>query len=54
MTVVGQDPPQKLKNLAQHDKNFTVTGYVDDVRPYIDQATIYVCPIIEKAAAVQS
>jgi glycosyltransferase involved in cell wall biosynthesis len=45
MTVIGQDPPQKLKNLARNDKNFIVTGFVDDVRPYIDQATVYVCPI---------
>jgi glycosyltransferase involved in cell wall biosynthesis len=45
MTVVGQDPPPKLKNLARDDKNFIVTGFVDDVRPYIDQAMVYVCPI---------
>lgn len=45
MTVVGQEPPPKLKKLALDDESFTVTGFVDDVRPYIDQAMVYVCPI---------
>ena len=45
MTIVGQDPPQKLTDVAPNDNNFKVTGYVDDVRPYIDQATVFICPI---------
>lgn len=45
MTVIGIEPPEKLVKIAEQNKNFRVTGFVDDVRPYIDKALIYVCPI---------
>jgi sugar transferase (PEP-CTERM/EpsH1 system associated) len=45
MTVVGRAPPQELLMLAQSDQRLRVTGFVDDVRPYIDTASVYVCPI---------
>jgi len=45
MTVIGRKPPESLLKLSSLDKNFSVTGFVDDVRPYLDNALIYVCPI---------
>jgi len=42
--IVGQKPPQRLKPLAE-DAAVTLTGYVDDVRPYIAGAEVYVVPL---------
>lgn len=44
-TVVGADPPQRLLDLAARDRRIVVTGFVDDVRPYLAQAEIYLCPM---------
>jgi glycosyltransferase involved in cell wall biosynthesis len=30
---------------AAHDRRLRVLGYVDDVRPYVESAAIYLCPI---------
>jgi glycosyltransferase involved in cell wall biosynthesis len=45
LTIVGADPPQAVTTLASDDPNVTVTGFVDDVRPYYESADIYVCPM---------
>ena len=45
MTVIGRNPPKWLLDFSSNNDNFTVTGFVNDVRPYIDQASIYICPI---------
>ena len=45
MDVVGAHPPKELLALAAQDGNFRVHGFVDDVRPYIERAAVYVCPI---------
>lgn len=42
--VVGADPPSSIQKLAE-DPSVTVTGYVDDIRPYIARAAASVCPI---------
>jgi len=47
MQVVGSNPPRDLVELASTDPNFVVTGYVDDVRPYVRGSGIYVCPIFD-------
>jgi polysaccharide biosynthesis protein PslH len=43
-TIVGQGPPRELVDAAQ-DSRIRVPGFVDDVRPYIDDALLYICPI---------
>jgi glycosyltransferase involved in cell wall biosynthesis len=43
--IVGASPPQKLLDLASRDSRVTVTGFVDDVRPYLAKAQIYLCPM---------
>ncbi len=45
MTVVGAQPPEVLVELSERDKRIEVTGFVDDVRPYIENAEIYLCPM---------
>jgi len=42
--VVGQSPHRRVLRLAG-DPAVTVTGYVDDVRPYIANACVYVIPL---------
>jgi glycosyltransferase involved in cell wall biosynthesis len=42
--IVGKDPPRSIQNLAQHP-NITVTGTVDDLRPYLRKATLAVTPV---------
>lgn len=42
--IVGQSPLRRVQRLAG-DPAVTVTGYVDDVRPYIASASVYVVPL---------
>jgi len=42
--IVGQSPHRRVLRLAD-DPAVTVTGYVDDVRPYIAGASVYVVPL---------
>jgi len=45
MRVIGKSPPVELLDLAKKDSNFIVTGFLDDMRPIVDQSMLYVCPI---------
>lgn len=51
LAIVGKDPPAEVKALACD--YITVTGYVDDVRPYVDQAAVFVCPL-RKGAGIKN
>ena len=42
--VVGQNPTERVKQLSRHG-NVIVTGMVDDVKPYIAKASVYVVPL---------
>ncbi len=44
MTIVGAEPSQAVRGLAAHD-GVIVTGTVEDVRPYIAAASVYVVPL---------
>ncbi|MCL4506447.1 MAG: glycosyltransferase, partial [Chloroflexi bacterium] len=44
LLIVGQRPSPRLDALRA-DSAITVTGAVDDVRPYIAQATVYIAPL---------
>lgn len=44
-TVVGRNPPSALVERAKVDPRLSVTGFVDDVRPYVDRASVFVVPI---------
>lgn len=45
--VVGKNPPTWLLELSQRDSRVHVPGFVDDVRPYFQKATVFVCPITD-------
>lgn len=43
LTIVGSNPTERVKALAAN--GISVTGYVEDVRPYFAAARIFVCPL---------
>lgn len=45
MTIIGRSPPQWMLQMQEKFENLTITGFVEDVRPYIASAYLYVCPI---------
>ncbi len=42
--IVGRDPPPRLL-IAGQQLGVSVTGFVEDVRPYLEQATVFVAPL---------
>lgn len=52
LTVVGNNPPQSVRNLAA-DERITVTGYVPDIRPYLGKASVALAPL-QVAAGMQN
>lgn len=52
LSLVGRDPPPRLRALAA-DPAVTVTGFVDDVRPYLDGASVLAAPL-RIAAGIQN
>ncbi len=43
--LAGSGPTPALRNLAQKAGNVQITGYADDLRPYLRQASVAVCPL---------
>lgn len=45
LTIVGSNPPKSIRGL-EIDSRIEVTGYVDDVRPYVGRSAVMLCPMI--------
>lgn len=45
VNIIGAGAPADLMELSEREANFNVLGFVDDLKPYLDSATVYVCPI---------
>jgi len=45
LTVVGRNPYPGLLELSKRDPAVIVTGRVDDVRPYMEEASVYIVPL---------
>ena len=45
LTVVGRNPYPGLVELSKKDPAVIVTGRVDDVRPFMEEAAVYVVPL---------
>ncbi len=45
LCIVGRNPSSKIVNLSRGEGNITVTGYVEDVRPYIAKSSVYIVPL---------
>lgn len=43
--VVGRNPPPNISHLAELHEDVRVTGAVDDIRPYLEDAAVYVVPL---------
>lgn len=43
--VVGQDPPADLLEIEKKDTSIRVLGFVDDIRPHVAKAAVYVVPL---------
>lgn len=43
--VVGQNPPPTIRALAK-DPSICVTGFVEDVRPYVARASVVIAPFV--------
>lgn len=43
--VIGQDPTKEILEIARNDECVTVTGFVEDIRPYVARSAVYVVPI---------
>jgi polysaccharide biosynthesis protein PslH len=44
--IIGRDPPAALsEKIRQRGLNVELTGFVDDIRPYVGQANVYVIPL---------
>jgi glycosyltransferase involved in cell wall biosynthesis len=45
LTILGRNPPDKIRQLGDSDSSITVTGTVDDVRPYLASAAASIVPL---------
>lgn len=45
MTFVGASPTALLRKLAEENRQIICTNYVDDVRPYVDRAAVFIAPL---------
>jgi sugar transferase (PEP-CTERM/EpsH1 system associated) len=45
MVFVGTAPPKEIADAARSDSGVRVTGFVEDIRPYLDEAAVMVVPI---------
>jgi glycosyltransferase involved in cell wall biosynthesis len=44
--IIGRNPPASLTDkIKQRGLNVTLTGFVDDIRPYVAQSHVYVIPL---------
>lgn len=45
LTLVGSAPSAEMRRLAQTQPRIRITGFVDDVRPFLSRAGVVVCPL---------
>lgn len=45
ITIIGKHPPADFIQLAEQDDQVTVTGYVPDLTPYLEQSAVMVIPV---------
>lgn len=47
LQIVGANPPEQVKKFGYEYDDISVLGFVDEVRDFIEKATVYVCPIMD-------
>lgn len=53
LTIVGKDPSKSVRRLALRDSRIQVTGTVSDIRPFLNNATVAICPV-QYGAGIQN
>lgn len=48
LSIVGNNPPKAVRALTA-DERITVTGYVPDIRPYLEKAAVALAPLLVAA-----
>lgn len=46
LLIVGNNPPRQIQRLGEVDSRVDVRGSVPTMGPYLDQADVYVCPLV--------
>lgn len=49
LTIAGKNPMPELQELASRTPDVKLTGFVKDMRPYFDDADVYISPLISGA-----
>ena len=42
---MGKNPTNAVRELPNRDKSITVTGFVEDVRPYMEKSAVFIVPL---------
>jgi polysaccharide biosynthesis protein PslH len=45
LDVVGRNPSRKLQALAESEKRIRLTGWVDDIRPFVGRGSVCIVPL---------
>jgi polysaccharide biosynthesis protein PslH len=45
LDVVGRNPSRKLQALAESEKSIRLTGWVDDIRPFVGRGSVCIVPL---------
>ena len=45
LVIVGRKPTAKIQKLVDSHQDITLTGWVDDIRPFIADSAVYIVPI---------
>ena len=45
LTVVGRKPSRKLQSVADSDESIRLTGWVEDIRPFLAQGAVCIVPL---------
>ena len=43
--IIGKNPPEDIRATCEKHSDITLHGFVDDITPYYEKATAFVCPI---------
>ena len=45
LTIIGKNPPKEIRNPKSEIRNLTVTGYVEDLRPFVAGSAVLIVPL---------
>jgi len=51
--IVGREPTKEIQSLSS-DKSVVVTGYVEDVRPYLARASVVLAPFVSGTTGIKN